>query len=108
MAAYDVSSWHGVALTESLAISLVILWAFTHLAHLGVYTAGVSMLAGYEGWRRLVAPIVVPLNTLGLLLGHDLVTGTLFRLRAAGRRDAAERRHEPVVSPPPKAIAPSR
>jgi hypothetical protein len=58
-------------------------WVRLVLLVLVTYTAGINILAAYEGWDRLMAPVVVPLNTLGLLLVLDLVRNTAARLRPA-------------------------
>ncbi len=51
------------------------------------YTAVINVVAGYEGWDRLMAPVVVPLNVLGLLLVLDLIRGTSARLRLSRGSD---------------------
>jgi uncharacterized membrane protein YfcA len=56
-------------------------WLRLVLLVLVCYTAGINIVAGYEGWDRLMAPVLVPLNTLGLLLLLDLVRGAFTQLR---------------------------
>jgi hypothetical protein len=57
------------------------MWLRIALVGVGLYTAAVSVIAGYGDWGGLMTPAAVPLDALCLLMVMDLVRRTASRLR---------------------------
>jgi hypothetical protein len=53
------SGWHGLALTESLSMSFLILWSYAHLVDIGVGTALPRRLRPYYRWIALALDLIL-------------------------------------------------